>query len=140
MAKKEIGIPPKTADVEFSEAISKLRGKILGHDEQLGIYEITSLWKGGSDEPSICVGQGRMKHELERNGIENYMRFSLVSRHLRWLMGEILTIAEASIDNETRLKATKDLIRDKFSSKLDWMYELCGMPEDEQNSLLNPVK
>lgn len=129
MKHKEIGLPPKTADQEFGEVVSKLRGKILGFNADMGIYEITSVWSGGI---------GKQKFELERNGRENYMRFSLISRQLRWLMGEVLTIAEASIDNEKRLKATKDLIKDKFSSKISWIYEQCGCPEEEQNELLDP--
>lgn len=74
------------------------------------------------------------KFELER-GVESVMRFSLISRHLRWLQGEILTVLEASIDDERRLKASKDLVKDKISAKISWVYEQCGMPESEEYAL-----
>lgn len=92
---------------------------VIGHNRELGTYQVTD---SGSLAPS----------ELDRSGPERVMRFSMVAFHLRHLTGEILTIAEASISDPARLKAVKSLIRDKFSAKINWVYELCGTPDDQQ--------
>lgn len=94
--------------------------KILGYGPQ-GVYtlnEKTGAITNTFEEP------------LERSE-EKALRFSLASRHFRWLQGEILTIIEATIRDERQLKAVKDLVRDKFSSKISWLYEQCGAPEDQ---------
>lgn len=44
------------------------------------------------------------------------------------LEGEILTIIDATISEKIQNKAMKDLVKDKFSSKINWIYELCGYP------------
>lgn len=75
--------------------------------------------------------------EIERGSGESALRFSAVSRHLRWLQGEILTVLEATIDDDRKLNATKEIVKDKFGAKISRIYELCGLPidEDEQASL-----
>lgn len=90
----------------------------LGYGDE-GIYALTA------DNKIV-------KFELERDGRERVMRFSLVSKQMRWLQGEVLTVLEASIEDDRKLKAVKDLIKDKFSAKISWIYELCGMPEETQ--------
>lgn len=97
----------------------------IRYTEQEGLYFINSR---GSIE----------RFELIKDGRENVMAFSMVSRHLRWLQGEILTILEATIDDERKLKATKQLVKDKISSKISWIYEQCGCPEKEQEGLSEP--
>lgn len=99
--------------------------KVIGFHDKEGVYWFETDGTAASNH----------SNEFERNGTEAYMRFSFVARHLRWLQGEILTIAEATIDDSRKLKATKDLIRDKFNAKISWIYEQCGMPKDEQDAL-----
>lgn len=138
---------PDGIDDEFIKEQKKLAqlvcafdGKIIGWNEHIGVYELVGLGSGSTDgsSPSSINAVGQQKFELERDGNENYMRFSYVSRQLRWLQGEILTILEATIDDDRKLKAVKDLVKDKISAKLSWIYENCGTPEEEQDSLVNP--
>lgn len=121
----------------FNDAIRKLPGKIIGHNEHMGVYNLVVLGSGDTDgilkRGDEVIGQE--KFELERGGTENYMRFSFVSMHLKHLMGEVLTTLEASISDERQLKATKSIIKNYFGRKIDWVYENCGMPEDEQEYL-----
>lgn len=90
-----------------------------------------------TDEPQkgLPAGERQEKYEMDRSGPEAVFRFSLISRHLRWLQGEILTILEATIEDDRKLKATKDLVKDKISSKISWIYEQCTCPAEEESSL-----
>lgn len=102
---------------------------ILGYSTSLGVYKLL-------DNGKISKQFGNIeKYEMERDGTEAVLRFSLISRHLRWLQGEILTILEASIDDERKLKAVKDLVKNQISAKISWLYEQCGCPENEQDFL-----
>lgn len=94
--------------------------KVLGYDDEIGICTHLS----NSDTPE--------KHELNR-GEKAVMEYSLIEQQIKWLMGEILTVIDATIDDERKLKAVKDIIKDKFSNKLNWIYELCGMPEQKKS-------
>ena len=96
--------------------------KILGFDNKSGFYQLEENGKVA-------------EHEMERGSGEFALRFSAVSRHLRWLQGEILTVLEATIDDERKLKATKEIAKDKFNAKISWIYEMCGTPEEEQDAL-----
>lgn len=109
-----------------------MKNKVLGYAPHIGVYEVSPV--KGSD--GKVHENGQVKFELERGTGENYMRFSLVSRHLRWLMGEVLTVVDATIADPRQLKAAKDLIKKDFASKISWLYEQCGCPEDEQDELL----
>jgi len=97
--------------------------KVLSYYKDIGICE------SRNQEPAH-------KAELIR-GEYAVMDFSLISQQIKWLMGEVLTITEAVIDDERKLKATKDIIKDKFSNKLNWIYELCGMPSNDEG-LIDP--
>lgn len=109
--------------------------KIIGQDDLVGVYELTEMWKGGSNEPSVKMdGLAHSKYEIE-SGKEAAMRFSLISKQFRYLLGEVLTVLEATIDNDRKLQATKQLTKDKFHAKIDWIYQQCGMPEEEQEFL-----
>lgn len=95
--------------------------KVLGYSDDIGIVELnekTGEWK---------------KAEIERGKLA-VLNFALTSQQIKWLMGEVLTVLEAVIDDERKLKATKDIIKSKFSSKLSWIYELFGMPKDSEDS------
>lgn len=97
---------------------------ILGYSIGDGIYTL-------SDD-------GELKKEvLVRDGKERLLRFSLVSQQIKWLQKELLTIAEATVE-ERKLEPTKRLIKDKFNAKISWLYELCGMPEEQQDFLDEP--
>lgn len=139
MLKEEIELP-KNVEQELCEVVSqldKLHIGIIGIDKNDSTYNLCPLGSAGTDTPFVCQYAGKQKFELDKSNRENYMRFSFVSRHLRWLLGEILTIIDATIDDERKLKATKDLVKDKFSSKISWIYENCSCPEEEQNGLLD---
>lgn len=109
--------------------------KIIGQDDLVGVYELTEMWQGGSNEPSVKIdGLAHSKYEIEA-GKEAAMRFSLISKQFRYLLGEVLTVLEATIENDRKLQATKSLVKDKFHSKIDWVYKQCGYPEEEQEFL-----
>ena len=54
---------------------------------------------------------------------KNAMKYSLVTENLSHLLGEVLTIIDASTEGEKN-KALKDLIRDKFGKTQNWLSEL----------------
>ena len=95
---------------------TKTKIDIIGHDIETGMYKLTD--KGE-----------RVTFEMTRGEGERAFRFSLISKQLKWLQKEMLTIAEATIDDHRKLEATKTLIKDKISMKISWIYELCGTPE-----------
>lgn len=105
--------------------------KIIGHDDLVGVYELAKV----KDQLEGTV-DGHLKYEIER-GVEAAMRFSLISKQFRYLLGEVLTILEATVEDERRLNATKSLLKDKFHAKINWVYEQCGTPEEEQEYLTN---
>lgn len=99
--------------------------KVIGFSDKEGVY----FYETDGEMASAH------SNEFTRGEGERLMRFSFAARHLRWLQGEILTIAEATIDESPRLTATKELIKDKFNAKISWIYEQCGTPESEQDAL-----
>ncbi len=120
---------------KLAKVVCAFDGKIIGWNEHIGVYNLVPLESGSTDNVSVPKVIGQEKFELERNGQENYLRFSYVSRQLRYLQGEILTILEATIDDERKLKAVKDLVKDKISAKISWVYENCGCPLEEEHGL-----
>jgi len=60
---------------------------------------------------------------------EKELGYKAIAAQISFLLGKVLTIIDASIEDEQRNKAIKDLIRNAFSDKLDWIYQLCGLPE-----------
>lgn len=116
------------------KAVEYLPGKIIGHNEYIGVYNYGIVSTGGTPIGGNEDVVSQEKFELDKSE-ENFMRFSFVSLHLKHLMGEVLTTLEASISDERQLKATKSIVKNYFGRKLDWIYENCGCPEDEQDSL-----
>lgn len=55
---------------------------------------------------------------------KNTMHFEFVRDNLKELEGRMLTIVEATVEKD-RQKATKDIIRDAFTAKYDWLFEYC---------------
>lgn len=99
--------------------------KIIGHNDVMGVYEL-----GDVIGPDNKKHEGFIKYEINR-GTESAMRYSLISKQLQYVMGEVLTTLEAVIPDNRQLLATKSIIKSQFSRKLDWVYEQCGSPEDE---------
>lgn len=112
--------------------------KIIGHDDLVGVYELAKFSSGSTDGTHTLAGEsiGHSKYEIEK-GTEAAMRFSLISKQFRYLMGEVLTALEASIENERQLNALKRIVKGQFSSKISWVYEQCGCPEEEQEYLMH---
>jgi hypothetical protein len=54
------------------------------------------------------------------------LHFSAISAQLGFLKGELLTIAGATFTDKEQRKAFKDLIRERFSSRLNYISKLCG--------------
>lgn len=52
-----------------------------------------------------------------------------IESQVKFLMGDVLTIVDASYTDPIQRKAVKDLIKNSFHSKLNWLYELCGYPD-----------
>lgn len=119
-------------EVKLSEALSSLPGKILGYSDKIGVYYLTSVASGGSNMKTTVEAISKSKFELDKSEPENYLRYSYVSMQIRNLMGEVLTTLEASITDERQLKASKSIIKNYFGRKLDWIYENCHCPNDEQ--------
>ena len=47
-----------------------------------------------------------------------------ISTQVKFLLGKVLTIIDASISDKAQNKAIKDLIKDRFYSQLDWIRKL----------------
>jgi hypothetical protein len=113
-------------------------GVKLSQEKEMMKRELPVIyWREDSGMLEVRDDGAVVKFELHR-GQERSLDFTVVSRNLRWLQGEILTVLEAVIDDERKLKATKDLVRDKVSSKISWIYELCGLPENGETGLDDP--
>jgi hypothetical protein len=98
--------------------------KIIGHDEELGVYVLTP--DGMKEKQDLVIGEERV------------MRASLVRRHLRWLLGDALTVLDAAMPQGQQLEATKSLMRHHFHPKADWIYQQCGCPEGELGEIGTP--
>lgn len=61
----------------------------------------------------------------------NKMEYQFVYDNLKELEGRMLTIAEATVDKDKQ-KATKDIIRDAFSTKYNWLFEFCCILDLEE--------
>lgn len=90
-------------------------------------------WKKGSPIQSHKIDGSGLHEDFELVRGETYNAFGVtfVNEHLSHLTGEILTILEAVIDDERKLKATKDLVRSKFSAKMDWLFQQSGCLTDD---------
>lgn len=97
--------------------------KILSYEDGLGICEY--IHSENSDVPELQPNPVLNRTE------EKALHFDLVKWQLKHLMGEILTTVEASIPGDRQLSATKDIVRKDFGRKINWLFELCGMPGDE---------
>lgn len=62
------------------------------------------------------------------SGGRNAIKFGFINQNLSHLLGQILTVIDATMEGEKR-DATKSLIRDYFSKKQDWFSELAWKEE-----------
>lgn len=51
--------------------------------------------------------------------------FNAIETQLNFLLGEILTVADAAFQDKEQRKAAKDLIRQRFTARIRWFNELC---------------
>jgi len=58
-------------------------------------------------------------------GKEVKLDCSDITSQVNFLQGKVLTIIEASISDERKLKAVKDLIKSAFSNQLAYIGDLC---------------
>ena len=56
--------------------------------------------------------------------------YNAIQSQVRFLQGKVLTVIDAISAEREQKKAIKDLIKNAFSQQLNWLYELCGYPED----------
>ena len=70
---------------------------------------------------------------------EKELGYTAIHAQIRFLMGKVLTIIDACIEDKQRNKAIKDLIRNTFADKLDWIYQLCGLPELKECNSFDPI-
>lgn len=73
-----------------------------------------------------------MLHPLPENKEVLAFRYDFVQDNLNNLLGQVLTVVDASVDGEKN-KAVKDLIREKFHSKMGWFGEVAHSPKDEKS-------
>ncbi len=50
--------------------------------------------------------------------------FDCFETQTRFLLGDILTIVDASFSDLVQRKAVKDLVKHQFHSRIKWMYEV----------------
>lgn len=65
---------------------------------------------------------------------EQKLGYLEIESQLRHLLGEVLTIVDASYTSDLQRKAVKDLIKNAYSAKMSWVYELCGYPPQDNPS------
>ena len=68
-----------------------------------------------------------VEFEVKTNG-EQSLQYNAIESQMRFLEGKVLTVIDASYGDLVQRKAVKDLIKDKFSSQMSWIYKLCGYP------------
>lgn len=59
---------------------------------------------------------------------KNTMEFEFVRDNIKELEGKMLTLIEAVVDTD-RQEATKDIVRDAFTTKYNWLWEYCYIVE-----------
>ena len=71
----------------------------------------------------------------------NAFKLGFVSDNLSHLLGEVLTVIDASLEGDKN-KAVKDLIRSKFSSKQNWFSEVAfkDIPQGNQEAGMIGIK
>lgn len=81
--------------------------------------------------PEICDPPVTKEEEVKRR--ENTWSVDSIEPQMRYLLGDVLTIIDASIQDHTQRKAMKDLIKGKFWDRMHWIVYppvVRGTPED----------
>lgn len=92
--------------------------RVVGFFHEMGFYEEQ---KDGLMVPFV----------VDASGEEVVARYSFINQQVKWLMKDVLTVLEATITNERQLAALKVLVKDKFSAKLDWIFQQMGTVEGQ---------
>ena len=75
-----------------------------------------------------------MQHTLK----DKVLSLDCISTQLQFLLGEILTIVDASVVDSTQRKAVKDLVKSKFYSRNDWFIQLGACSDGSVIRSMNP--
>ncbi len=69
------------------------------------------------------------KEEMEEVGLEekNLFSFMFAKQNIQHLEGRMLSIIDAVIVDKQQRKSVKDLVRNEFSNKYDWLWEAAYM-------------
>lgn len=59
-----------------------------------------------------------------------------IIEQMNYLQGKILTILEASISTNPQLKASKDLVKDAFSERMNWIPQLAEVRMKGKHEIL----
>lgn len=72
---------------------------------------------------------------------KNAFKLGFIQDNLSHLLGEILTVIDASLDGDKN-KAVKDLLRDKFSHKQNWFSECAwkDLPQGDAREFGSNIK
>ncbi len=66
-----------------------------------------------------------MSEQDEAGEIElSKLTFEQVRLVIHGLQGKVLTVIDATFDDQNRLKYVKDLVREAFSSQTNWLFEI----------------
>ena len=61
---------------------------------------------------------------------KNAMKYNFVESNIRDLEGKVLTVIDAVLEGQQN-KATKDIIKEKFSDKMQWLTKVALKDEEE---------
>lgn len=56
---------------------------------------------------------------------EESLAYTGIESQFGHLKGKVLTVLDAVIEDERKLKASKDLVHQQFREQIDWIYQLC---------------
>jgi hypothetical protein len=73
-----------------------------------------------------------MSHTSTEHKLSTDLSLDCVLAQISFLLGDILTIIDASISGEQQNKAIKDIIKQKFSTRQDWITKLSYNELDNQ--------
>lgn len=72
---------------------------------------------------------------MKKNRETLALRFGFIQPNISGLEGRILTIIEASIQDNTQCEAIKSLVREKFGTTLDWFERVAHTDLSQKDKL-----
>lgn len=71
--------------------------------------------------------------------------YSTIETQVKFLQGKVLTVVDASHNDQRQLKAVKDLVNKMFSEQLSWIAQLCYpevhmMTREQVNEVVGDVE